>query len=189
MKIILGSNNKSKKEAIELALKKLNIEDAEITLLEVDSHVSSKPLDEETLEGAHNRNQEVLKYCKENNIDYDMIISIEGGYEQVGDYFFIVTYACITDKQEKEYFGKSQGLKITKRMFEWVKSGNSLNKVIEEILSTSNNKKGNGISGYLTSGHYYRSYFDSTAVESALIQKENIDNNYKQLEKSLESKN
>lgn len=56
MKIILGSNNHSKKEAIELALNELNISDFEIISLEVDSHVSSKPIDEETLVGAHNRN-------------------------------------------------------------------------------------------------------------------------------------
>ena len=44
--------------------------------LKVPSHVSSKPINDETLLGACNRNQEVLKYCIENNIPYDLLISI-----------------------------------------------------------------------------------------------------------------
>ena len=77
MKIVLGSKNKSKKEAIEIALKSLNISNYEIESLEVPSNVSSKPIDSETLIGAHNRNQEVMKYCLKNNLDYDLLISIE----------------------------------------------------------------------------------------------------------------
>ena len=134
MKIILGSKNKSKKVAIELALNVLNISDYEIESLEVPSHVSSKPINGEILLGAHNRNQEVMKYCLKNNIAYDLLISIEGGYEQVEDYYFIVTYASILDKEGCEFIGKSQGLQITKNMFEWIKSGQSLNKVIEEMV-------------------------------------------------------
>lgn len=188
IKIILGSKNNSKKEAIELALNKINIKDYEITSLDVDSHVSSKPIDDETLVGAHNRNQELLRYCLKNNIDFDLLISIEGGYEQVGEYYFIVTYASIVDNYGNEYFGKSQGLQITKEMFDWVKSGKSLNKIIEEILDTTNNKKGNGISGYLTNGYYYRSYFDSTAVVSAIQFMLNSNKAYEKIEKKLQLK-
>ena len=57
MKIILGSKNKSKKESIEIALNKLNISDYEIVSVEVPSHVNSKPINDETLLGAHNRNK------------------------------------------------------------------------------------------------------------------------------------
>lgn len=188
IKIILGSKNNSKKEAIGLALNGLDISDFEITSLEVDSHVNSKPIDEETLDGAHNRNQELLNYFLENNIDFDLLISIEGGYEQVGDYYFIVTYASIVDINGNEYFGKSQGLQITKEMFDWVKSGKSLNKIIEEILDTTDNKKVNGISGYLTSGYYYRSYFDSTAVVSAIQFMKNSNKAYEKIEKKLQLK-
>lgn len=84
MKIVLGSKNVSKRKAIELAFNNLNINDLEIEHVEVNSHVSSKPLNNEILLGAHNRNQELRKYCLENNIFYDLLISIEGGYEQIG---------------------------------------------------------------------------------------------------------
>ena len=186
MKIILGSKNKSKKEAIEFALNRLDISDYTIEMLDVPSHVSSKPLNEEILLGARYRNNEVLNYCLQNNIDYDLLISIEGGYEQVGDYYFIVTYASIIDKEGKEFIGKSQGLSITKNMFEWVKNGQSLNKVIEAILNSSENKKSIGISGYLTDGYYYRSVFDSSAIISAYEFMRNYHASYQELEKRLE---
>ena len=184
MKIVLGSKNKSKKEAIEIALKSLNISNYEIESLEVPSNVSSKPIDSETLIGAHNRNQEVMKYCLKNNLDYDLLISIEWGYEQVDDYYFIVTYASIIDKEGNEFIGKSQGLQITKNMFNWVKSGYSLNRVIEEMLDNKENKKSNGISGYLTDGYYYRSVFDSTSIISAYEFMNNSKTSYKELEKN-----
>ncbi len=188
MKIILGSKNKSKREAIEIAFDTLNISDYEVLSVDVSSHVGSKPLNGETLIGAHNRNQEVLKYCLKNNIYYDLLISIEGGYEQVEDYYFIVTYASIIDKEGCEFIGKSQGLQITKNMFEWVKSERSLNKVIEEILESNDNKKGNGISGYLTDGYYYRSIFDSSSIISAYEVMKNYKKFYEKLERKIKSK-
>lgn len=185
MKIILGSKNNSKKEAVKLAFEKLNYSDLEIAQLEVNSYVSSKPINDEIVIGAHNRNQELLKYCLVNNAQFDLLISIEGGYEQIGNYYFIVTYASIVDSNKNEYIGKSCGLQITKDMYNWVKKGNSLNKVIEEILNTENNKKNNGITGYLTNGYYYRSYFDSEAVISAMQTMKNIDISYKKIDNKL----
>ncbi len=188
IKIILGSKNNSKEQAIILALKELGIDDFEIVSLEIDSYVSSKPINEETLTLAHNRNQELFKYCIDNNIEFDLLISIEGGYEQINGYYFIVTYASVIDSSKNEYFGKSQGLQITKPMFDWVKGGKSLNKVIEKIIGNEDNKKANGISGYLTDGYYYRSYFDSTAVISAIQFMKNSNSVYKTLTMNLKSK-
>jgi inosine/xanthosine triphosphatase len=188
IKIVLGSTNKSKKAAIEKALNALDFFEYEILCIPVDSKVSSKPIDEETLMGAQNRNAELLEYCKLKNINYDMLISIEGGYEQVGAFYFLVTYVAIYDAKTKEQaIGKSQGLPITQKMFEWIKSGKSLNKVIEDIAHTEENKKENGISGYLTKGYYYRSYFDSSAIIIALEYLTNIEN-YHELEKQLQIK-
>ncbi len=70
-------------------------------------------------------------------------------------------------------------------MFEWIKDDKSLNRVIEEILNTQNNKKSSGISGYLTNGYYKRSYFDSTAVISAIQFMLNSSLTYEELEKKI----
>lgn len=73
--------NESKKEALELALNTLNISDFVIECLEVPSHVSLRPINGEAVLGAHNRNQEILDYCLKNQVSYDLLISIEDGYE------------------------------------------------------------------------------------------------------------
>ncbi len=168
MKIIVGSSNKSKLRSVEKAIEKLNIKDVEIIGISVESMVSSKPLNEETLLGAINRNNNLYQHCINNKIDFDMLLSIEGGYEQVLNNYFVTTYACVTTKDNESYVGKSNGLQISKKMYEHVKNGKSINKIIESLSGTSENKKDNGISGYLTNGIYRRDVFDMDAVLCAL---------------------
>lgn len=185
MKVIVGSKNISKENSIKIALNNLHIDEYTIKSYSTESFVSSKPIDDDTLKGAINRNNNLLKYCQENNIDFDLLISIEGGYEQIDDFYFIVTYASIIDTNGNNYIGKSQGLQITKEMFEWIKQGKSLNRVIEEILGNESNKKRDGISGFLTNGYYQRDIFDSSAVISAMQSFLNNNKNYKILDKKI----
>lgn len=176
MKIIVGSSNMSKLRSVKKAIERLNIKDVEIVCIPVESMVSSKPLNEETLKGALNRNNNLYQHCINNDIDFDMLISIEGGYEQVFNNYFITTYACVTTRDGESYVGKSNGLQISKKMYEYVKSGKSINKVIEGLSGTSQNKKDNGISGFLTNGFFRRDEFDMDAVMCALetyLNKEN----------------
>lgn len=186
MKVVLGSTNVSKQRSILIAMKELGIDDVSIELVNVNSLVSSKPINDETLIGARNRNKNLYNYCIENNISFDLLISIEGGYEQIDDTYFIVTYASILDQNGTEFIGKSNGLQITENMFNYVKEEKSLNKVIEEILNSNLNKKDNGITGYLTNGYYRRDKFESSAVISAMQTLLNFKSNYKKLEKEIQ---
>lgn len=185
MKVVLGSTNVSKQRSMLIAMKELGIDDVSIELVNVNSLVSSKPINDETLIGARNRNKNLYNYCIENNISFDLLISIEGGYEQIDDTYFIVTYASILDQNGTEFIGKSNGLQITENMFNYVKEEKSLNKVIEEILNSNLNKKDNGITGYLTNGYYRRDKFESSAVVSAMEVLLNSKLNYQELEKKL----
>ena len=187
MKIVLGSTNVSKQRSILIAMTELGFDDVSIIPVSVNSLVSSKPINAETLVGARNRNQGLYNYCTENDISFDLLISIEGGYEQIDDTYFIVTYASIFDSKGDEFIGKSTGLQITENMFNYIKEGKSLNKVIESILGNSSNKKDNGITGYLTNGYYRRDVFESSAVIGAMQNLLNSESNYKKLEKKIES--
>lgn len=73
-------------------------------------------------------------------------------------------------------------------MFELIKNGQSLNAVIEELLDNKENKKGNGITGYLTN-NYYRNIFDSTSIISAFQSMNNYDESYNKLERKINTKN
>lgn len=78
MKIVLGSENASKQRSISIAMNELGFGDVSITSVSGDSLVSSKPINEDALIGAKNRNYNLYRYCLENNISFDLLISIEG---------------------------------------------------------------------------------------------------------------
>ena len=170
MKILLGSKNPSKKRALEKALQELNIYDYEINSYDVSSSVSSKPIGYEIIRGADNRNKELKKIAVNSNIEYDYLCSIEGGFSvDENGLPFVVTYCILEDKFGKKSTGKSLGIRISKIMFEFVKKGGSLNKVIEQIKLENNNKQKLGITGYLTNGLYSRETVDKHAVISSFV--------------------
>lgn len=193
MVILLGSKNKSKRMSLELALDTLQIKDYEILSFDVPSGVNSKPIGYEIIRGADNRNLELKKIALDKNIKYDYLCSIEGGYEVDGNGIpYIVTYAIIEDKEGRKSTGKSLGLRLTKTMFNYLRDGKSLNKVIEELISVSNNKQNGGITGYLSKGLLRREYVDKDAVVSSLVgimyteERKELDNAIKlKLEKEL----
>lgn len=126
MDIVLGSKNDSKKRSIEIAWTELGITDYTISCIDVPSRVSSKPINEEILLGAQNRNIALINYYQKNQIDYDLLISIEGGYEQIQDKYFIVTYADVFTKDWQRCTGKSQGIQISKKCSNGCKMENHL---------------------------------------------------------------
>lgn len=93
MKMLLGSKNSSKLRALESAIKQLNITNYEIITYEVNSKTSSKPIGFEIIRGAENRNQALKEIAINNNIDYDFLCSIEGGFSlDENGLPFVVTY-------------------------------------------------------------------------------------------------
>ena len=148
----------------------LNIYDYEICSFAVESNTSSKPIGYEIIRGADNRNQELKKIAINDNIDYDYLCSIEGGFSvDENGLPYVVTYCILEDKFGKKSTGKSLGIRISKTMFEFVKKGGSLNKVIEKINLENNNKQKLGITGYLTNGLYSREAVDKDAIIASFV--------------------
>ena len=170
MKILLSSENPSKKIALEEALIKLNIVDYEIIPFKVDSGVDSKPIGYEIIRGADNRNQKLKKLAIDNNIQYEYLCSIEGGFSlDENGLPFVVTYCIVENKLGEKSTGKSLGIRLSKIMFDFVKSGGSLNEVIGEIINEGKNKQKQGITGYLSNGLYNRADVDRDAVVSSFV--------------------
>ena len=107
---------------------------------------------------------------------------------------FIVTYCIVEDSNGKKSTGSSLGIRISKTMFEFIKNGGSLNKVIESIICDENNKQKQGITGYLSGNIYNREFVDCDAVVSAFIpfvfykEQEALDNQIMILTKNNELK-
>lgn len=170
MKILLGSKNPNKKLALIKALEELNIKDFKIITFNVDSNVSSKPINADIIKGADNRNKHLRAIAVDKGIEYDYLCSIEGGFELDDNNLpFIVTYCIIEDELGKKSTGKSLGLRITKTMYNYVLGGGSLNKVIEDLSNIKDNKQSQGITGYLSNGIFNRSEIDKDAVISSFI--------------------
>lgn len=179
MRVLIGSINPSKIRAVEEAFKKLKIQDVEVIGVKVDSNVPSKPIGFEILRGCENRNNFLKKYANSEKIDYDYLCSIEGGFSlDENGLPFIVTYALIEDKNGKKSTGKSLGLRLNREIYRYVRENGSLNKIIEEINGSTNNKQNEGITGFLSNGILSRDNVDHEAVVSSLIPlvfKENYD--------------
>ncbi len=170
MLILLGSENSSKKSALNKALQELEFQSYQIVCLHADSGVNSKPIGYEIIRGAENRNHELRKYAKRYGIMFDYLCSIEGGFSvDENGLPFVVTYAIVENFAGQKSTGKSLGIRLTSEMFDYVKQGGSLNEAIEKITSKVDNKQLMGIIGYLSGGKYSRDEVDSQAVISAFI--------------------
>lgn len=170
MKILLGSSNPSKYNSLKLALQDLNFSSYQIDAYNVSSGVNSKPIGFEIIRGADNRNQELKEIANKEQIEYDYLCSIEGGFTvDENGLPFIVTYCIVEDKEGNKSTGKSLGLRLTRTMFEYLRSGQSLNKLIEQLSKNENNKQNGGITGYLTDGLFSREKIDKDAVISAFV--------------------
>lgn len=170
MKVLLGSKNPSKERSLRLAFEQLEINDVDIISLDVKSGVPDKPIGYEIIRGAENRNLECKEYAVKNGIQYDYICSIEGGFSvDENGLPFIVTYAVVENKFGSKSTGKSLGLRLTREMFDYIRDGYSLNKLIEEMIDVENNKQNLGITGFLSKGLLKRDVVDVEAVLTAFI--------------------
>ena len=185
MQVVLSSMSESKKRSVISAFEKCFVdEEIKLKAIGVNSNVSQRPINEEILIGTKNRNKELYRFCNKSDMDIDFFVSIEGGYEKILDKYYLVTYVVMYDRFQEEYTGKSTGLQISRKMYEYAKKQNSLNEVIEKILAVEENKKNLGISGFLTNGFLKRDEQDEVAVINAIQAYINKDN-YLILDKNI----
>lgn len=167
MRIVLGSQSEKKIAAVKDALKYLNITDYDLECYKVNSNVSENPLNEETLQGARNRNQSL----KEKVANADMYISIEAGFTKENENYYLDTYTAI-EYENKEYIGMCPRLKISKQIYNYVKDGNVLHLLVQKLQNTETN---DGVIGYLSKGKLKRSEFEVSGVVDGLLQALKLD--------------
>lgn len=78
MKVVIGTKNPGKIEGAKKALS-YYYEDIEIQGIPVEPDVGEQPVNDEIYIGAKNRVKNLKKYCKDNNIQADLYLSIESG--------------------------------------------------------------------------------------------------------------
>jgi len=173
MKIIVGSKNTAKIEAVKEVLQEYpDFKDAEIIEKEVGSDVSDQPLSlDETIKGAINRAKNCYSGC-------DYSIGLESGLMQVPQTktgYMDVT-ACAIFDGNKIHLGLSSSfeypIKVTKMVLE---QGINISQAFHKSDLTNNPDLGSqeGAVGFLTKGRVKRKDYTKQAIYMALIHLEN----------------
>lgn len=166
MKILVGTKNPGKiKGATEAILP--FYPNAEIIGIAVESNVSEQPISEETLTGAKNRVNNLIKYATENNIKADYFMAIESGLCEIYGDWQIVNFAVIKDKNGYESIGTSAGFPVPTKYIESIKS-EGFGDVIDKLLQTSDTRNSIGGISYLTHNQLTRIDLTKDAFTMAL---------------------
>ena len=133
MKVLIGTKNSVKIEGIKQALEKY-FTNVEIEGISVDSKVGDQPMDKDILIGAKNRVKNLKVYAKQNNIDVDFYIAIEGGTTNLLGDWIVLNIAVIEDKEGNLSMGASQGMPVPIKYIEEAKNS-EFSKVMDKAFN------------------------------------------------------
>lgn len=150
MKVVVGSKNPVKAQAVENVLQKIYpLEKLEIISREVKSGVSDQPLGkEETIEGAVNRAKNAY------SPEFDLSVGIESGLMRAPHTItgYVDLQWCAIFDGEKLSLGVSAGFEYPPQVVEEVLKGQEVGKVMDEITGVDDLGKKRGAVSFLTQG-------------------------------------
>lgn len=167
MKIIIGSNNKTKIDVARRSIKRIfHTKKLNVTGCSARSKVPETPYGRETFVGALNRARDSAKLVP--NADY--YIGLESGLVKRYGHIYEEAWAVILDKNSKEWHGFSSGLKVPDYILEQM---NKLNKNHGDVMAFLENKFGklpNDTWGTYSGGIILRKISLEESLRNALIQ-------------------
>lgn len=169
MKIIIGSKNKIKVEAVEEIIQDYpHLKEAIVSAIEVSSGVADQPKSlEETVQGAMNRAKGAWRDC-------DYSLGLESGLMAVPNTktgFMDVCVCAIFDGNEY-HLGLSSAWEAPKKvMHHIINDGLDMNQAAVKAGLTKNLKVGSaeGLVGIMTKGRLTRKEYTKEAIRTALI--------------------
>ena len=168
IKILVGSKNPVKVKAAKEAFSKY-FDNVEALGFRVSSGVSDQPLGEETFEGAKNRALELQKINKEQNLNADFFVGIEGGVMNLGSRWLASGTMCLINKENKIGYGMSPHFELPEHMAERLKKRVELGKIIDEMMGEKNTKTRGGAIGFFTRGKMDRKELYIHGLVNALV--------------------
>ena len=169
MRIIVGSQNPAKLEAVSVAFASFFPEVSfEVQPVSVPSGVSHQPLsDAETLLGATNR----ANAARGLEPDADFWLGIEGGLQPSpgnSEAYLSFSWVVLLGRQQTGR-GRSASYELPKAICDLIRQGLELGDADDLVFGVSGSKRGSGGVGLLTDGRITRSQFYAEAVRLALI--------------------
>lgn len=132
MKVLIATKNQGKIEGAKRALEKY-FDNVIVEGIPADSEVGEQPVNNEIYDGAKNRVKNLKKYCKENNIEADLFLSIESGINNLLGRWMITNIAIIEDNRDFESYGTSPSFPVPERLVEDV-INTDLSKVMDKVF-------------------------------------------------------
>jgi inosine/xanthosine triphosphatase len=167
MKVIIGSKNPVKIDAVRQAFEKAFPDDNySFEGHDSESNVPEQPIgDVQTFHGAENRAKDVHKKYPE----ADFWVGIEGGIQvdeknDMEAFAWVVIFSATLEGK-----AKTANFYIPKKVAELVKGGMELGHADDEVFGKSNSKQNTGSVGILTHGLINRTEYYEQAVILALI--------------------
>lgn len=165
MKVVVGSTNPVKIEAVKQAFDKVFPEKKwQVVGIEVLSGVPNQPMsDLESIKGARNRAKNALKKVKA-----DFGVGLEGGLQQVGKCWFDCGWIVVLDKKGTEGIGSTIKMETPKKLMELIKKGMELGEANDVLFRTVNSKQAEGHFGLMTKNAITRTSGYKSGVIAAL---------------------
>ncbi len=169
-KVIVGSKNPVKIEAVKLAFEKMfPNENFEVSGISIPSNVSNQPMtSEETYTGALNR----AKNCMAKIPDADFTVGLEGGLTPfIGDKNTLLLIGWVAVLSNDSTLGQAGGggYPIPSKFKKYLDQGLELGDVSNKFFKKSNVKQTSGTIGILTHGAIDRTTGFMNATIQALI--------------------
>ena len=166
MKILMGTKNPGKIEGAKQAFEKY-FDNIVIEGIPVNSDVGDQPVNEEILQGAKNRVNNLKKYARQNQIEADFYISSEAGITNLLGEWIDINCVVIENKEGLQSVGTSQGFPIPDKYIDEIKQ-TELGKVMDKIFSGKELGKGKGGISFLTKDEVSRIDLTRNAFVMAL---------------------
>jgi inosine/xanthosine triphosphatase len=163
--VAVGSANPAKVEAVRAAFAALWPEQRwDIRAVSVASGVAVQPMsDEESITGARNRARAALEAC-----DAAFGVGLEGGLQQVGEWWFDSGWIVVRDREGREGIGSTAKIIVPRHMLELIQQGMELGDAVDVLFQQQNSKQAQGHFGLMTAGTITRARAYTDGVLSAL---------------------
>ena len=168
MKILVGSKNPVKIEAVKEALENY-FENILVEGIDVSSNVVDQPLNDDTFIGAQNRAMKLKEINESENLNADFFIGVEGGISKIFNKWFAYGCMCIINNEGNVGFGTSPLFELPDSIMKEILKGRELGFIIDEILNDENTKRKGGAISFFTNGVMNRKELYIEGLKTATI--------------------
>lgn len=147
MKIIVGSTNKAKVNAVKEVLESMG---HQVIGVETQSCVSNQPFsDEETITGAYNR-------ASSSSLIGDIGIGLEAGVQEQNGIYYLVNWGVLKTSDDHIFYAGGTRIPLPEELVLPLKSGKELSEVIDAYSSRIDVRSNEGAIGILTADFFGR---------------------------------